>query len=1253
MKWTKKQKEVIDARGCNLLVSAAAGSGKTAVLVERIIQLICDEKHPIDIDRLLVMTFTNAAAAEMRERISQAIDKRLAQEPDREHLQVQAALVHRAQIMTIDSFCLNLIRDHFNLLDIDPAFRIGDEGELLLLRADVMGQMLEEYYEAEDKVFGQFVETYATGKSDSGIEDYILQVYTFSQSNPFPEDWLASCRKELLEMEEGKLSETKWMKYLIKDIKAQAEELAEQLESAMEICQMDGGPQVYLPTLQAEAEMIRRIGAAKNYKELNQRLEDASFGRIGAARGKDIDPEKKAYASACRDRVKKAVGNLKNLYGQQTEKEAAEAILGSRDVVLKLVELAEEFHKRYQEAKKDKNIVDFNDLEHEALRILIKKEGETLSYTSVADELSRRYAEILVDEYQDSNDVQETLIQSLSAERFKRPNVFMVGDVKQSIYKFRLARPELFMGKYDSYKEYEGNTEVYGEETAKGKKIELRQNFRSRASVLESINEVFFQIMTKNLGNIQYTDRVALHAGAVFQETEKNVGTPTELMVVNTGKKVIGPPDQELEEYTSREMEARLIASRIRQMMDPKTGLSVWDKEKNCYRLVQYGDIVILLRSVVGWTDSFLNVLTQEDIPTFAETGTGYFDTIEVETVLAMLAVIDNPMQDIPLATVLKSVIIGMSEEELAWLMAVYKKNPKKGQDRGLYGAMWLVLQSIEKLESEEDNKGQNPWFSIANRMGIPKEILESICQKITAFSQLLDQLRREAAYLPIHELIHRMYLKTGYYDYVSAMPAGEARKANLDMLIEKASAYEKTSYKGLFHFIRYIERLKKYDTDFGEATAAGKSHQMVRIMSIHKSKGLEFPVVFLAGMGKSFNKQDVRGKLIIDADLGIGADYLDVETRVKTATLKKNILKRKTDLDNLGEELRVLYVAMTRAKEKLIMTATDRYLEKKLEKWQQKTWNLTQVPYTILSTAGSYLDWLLMTQPQKSGLFIFREIPVESLVGEAVERKIQEAVSEEELKCMDLSNTYDEEMKELLEKRLSYQYPYKADINLHTKMSVSELKKQGQDIDDKNSLYQPLIPEFLKEQSLMDEEETGISESGASAGGAVRGNAYHRILELLDFATINRKKDVELWIENACQEGYILKEMAAMTRPEKLWRFVQSPLGKRIVQAQKEGRLYREQQFVLGISAKEMGLAESEELVLIQGVIDAWIEEPEGLVLIDYKTDRISQGEEEVLVKRYQVQIDYYRRALEQMIKKKVTEKIIYSLALQKEILV
>ncbi len=1311
MQWTEKQKQVIETRGCNLLVSAAAGSGKTAVLVERIIRLISEGSRPLDIDRLLVMTFTNAAAAEMRERIAQAVEKKLSEQPDNEHLQAQAALVPYAQITTIDSFCLSLIRDHFNLLDIDPAFRIGDEGELKLLRADVMQNMLEEYYAAQDPAFERFVDTYASGKSDSGIEDYIMQVYTFAQSNPFPEQWIGRCRAEMEQTETGNLEETAWMHFLMKDVRQQLKEMTGQYEEAIELCREPDGPEAYLPVLMEELRMLCGLAGAETYDVLCERLRCAAFGRLKAVRGGDVDPIKKELVSECRNRIKKAVNGLKASYGAQTEAEAAADLLATKDVVLKLLELAEEFARRYQEAKKDKNLVDFNDLEHYALEILVEKPGEpaaraadttagaadgkaaggalsALRYTETADRLSSQYAEILVDEYQDSNYVQEALIRALSGERFGRPNVFMVGDVKQSIYKFRLARPELFMEKYETYSEGNGPD----------RKIELHQNFRSRETVLESVNRIFYQIMTKNLGNVDYTEEAALHPGTVFAEGER-CGTPTELLLLDTGKESMGALEDavireeaaaprlqqdEAADYTARELEAKMIARRMRELTDPQTGLQVWDKEKGSYRPAGYGDMVILLRSMTGWSETILQVLTREGIPAYAETGTGYFDTIEVETVLAMLAVIDNPIQDIPLAAVLRSPMAGLSDEEMAWMMAAYKKVTEHRQDRGIYGAFRYLTGRAESriLRDGPENDGAaglpedralcdgpvssgaaEPLEEFAERLG-------TVVPKLSAFAVLLERLRLQASYLPIHELVCQVYEQTGYYDYVSAMPAGQTRRANLDMLVEKASAFEKTSYKGLFQFIRYITQLKKYETDFGEASA-GQYENMVRVMSIHKSKGLEFPIVFLAGTGKPFNKQDVRGKLIIDSDLGIATDYLDLELRVKGPTLKKNVLKRKTDLDNLGEELRVLYVAMTRAKEKLILTGADRSLAKKLEKWENMEWGqegrrpVPAIPYTVLSAAGSYLDWILMTHPERSGWMEVSQIPVETLFREEAARQAEKRAGKEELLRLVKESDgsageafTDDSVYAQLDGCFNYRYPYEGDISLHTKMTVSELKKLGQEADDFTGLIQAAPADYLDDAGKRHKEDTDAPAAGPKADihvsmerAARRGTAYHRVLELLDFAGTGTCPDVEKQIKELAEEHRIGAEAADLVRPYPIWRFASSPLGERVRRAQEGGRLYREQQFVLGIPAREMGLAGLDELVLIQGIIDAYLEEDDGLVLLDYKTDRIAEGQEDVLAKRYKVQLDYYQRALEQMTKKNVKERYIYSLQLMKVI--
>lgn len=1305
VKWTEKQQQVIDSRNRNLLVSAAAGSGKTAVLVERIIRMISEGEHPLNIDQLLVMTFTNAAAAEMRERVGAAVDKLLTVCPDDEHLWLQGALIPQAQITTIDSFCLNLIRNHYSSLEIDPAFRIGDEGELALMRADVMKEMLERHYQEGGEDFAAFVEQFGRGKSDAGIEDVILQAWQFSQSHPWPMEWVAACREELREETLEQIEQSPWMQFILRDVQLQMEELEIQLGEAIDTCREENGPLAYEPMLVNDRRQIRAVREAAGkgtYRGLYEELGNISFGRLAAIRSKEVDQEKKAYVSACRDRAKKAVAKCQENYGVQSPEEMVEAVRGTAGVISTLLDLTEDFDRCYREKKRDRNVLDFNDLEHLALEVLMEPvpgEDETGTEetgaeaaeggepgteaaeggepgteaaeggepgteaadtkepaaapsrrvpfrpvkrrpTAVADELARQFEEILVDEYQDSNNVQETLITSISRERWGKPNVFMVGDVKQSIYRFRLARPELFMDKYERYSVSESLHQ----------KIELHQNFRSRATVLDSVNDVFYKIMTRALGGIRYTEETALHPGAQFAPGERT-STPTELLLVDTGADALKQLDEEAMDYTAKELEARMAAIRIRELMDPENGLMVWDKGAEEYRPVRLGDMVILLRSLSGWSEVFVNVLMNEGIPAYAQTKTGYFNTVEVETVLSLLAVVDNPMQDIPLAAVMRSPMVSMTDEEMAWLMAAYKRAPEKGQDRGVYGAFmhW------------KENGGEG--------VDAPEEAVRSIGEKLACLETLLEGLRRDARYLPVHQLLYRAFEASGYYDYVSAMPAGETRRANLDMLVEKAIAYEATSYKGLFHFIRYIEKLKKYDTDFGEANVAGEQADTVRIMSIHKSKGLEFPVVFLAGMGKRFNKQDAYGAVLLDADLGLAADYLDLKQRLKMPTLKKQALKRRMELESMGEELRVLYVAMTRAKEKLIMTATDRSLGSKLEKWAQVPLADGAIPYTILSAAGSFLDWLLMSACD--GTIQKRQIPLTGLVGMEIRRQASRQVSREELLNLNTDTVYDPEAARQLADALNYRYPYGGDTGLYAMLSVSELKKQGQVGQDEEEIGRGRLLGSGGEARILGDVwtdgvgEVGSERAGAAGGGAVgleragsagaaRGTAYHRALECLDFGKLHSREDVRAALKSLLETGYLEQEAYDALDEMVIFTMLNSPLGQRMAEAQRGGRLHREQQFIIGIPAREMGRGDSRELVLVQGVIDAYMEEEDGLVLIDYKTDRVPGGRagRERLAERYRQQVAYYQRALEQLTGKKVKENIIYSLTLQESVL-
>lgn len=1342
--WTKEQEQVIRHRGNHLLVSAAAGSGKTAVLVERIIQMLLDTENPTEIDRLLVMTFTNAAAAEMRERISAAISKKLEEQPDNGHLRRQSALVSTAQIMTIDSFCMDLIRTHFNLLDLDPSFRIGDEGELLLMQQEVMEGMLEEYYASGSPEYLRFVKTFAAGKSDDGIADYIMKIYHFAQSNPYPFKWMQDCEQEL---DNADPEQSLWMQFLIRDLRYRLDELVDQLKEAREVCQGDEYLLAYEPMLTNDIQQIQKISREEAFSGLCDRLSEISWMRLATIRSKEVDAERKAYVTGIRDRVKKQITSMVDAYAYASTEEMFKDVKNADAPLHMLLELARSFQNRYQEKKKERNLVDFNDLEHEALKFLIRQDEAGLPvmdqghyvYTDTADELSKLYDEILVDEYQDSNLVQEALIQALSGERFGRKNVFMVGDVKQSIYRFRLARPELFLEKYHGYQKYadsengktgiaagtEENAGTTGtietkentkitETTESGIMIELHQNFRSRKEVLNGINDVFYRIMTAQVGNISYTEETALHPGAVYPQYPTNAagasevvhsdtaiaGSP-ELLLVDTGTDALADLDEDAADYTAKEIEAKLIAKRIRAMTDPEKGMLVWDKklgDGGAYRRAEYRDIVILVRSTKGWMENILAVLLSEDIPAYAESRTGYFNTPEVEIILSMLAVLDNPMQDVPLAAVLKSPIGGLTDEELAWVMAGYKNDPEKDQDRGLYAAINRILKKQEKTEPDAGGDPSDEEKSQEKEV-LPDDRLAVIRQKLQCFDQILQQIRKESSYRSIHELIYRIYEVTGFDRYMAVMPAGQTRKANLDMLVEKASAYEATSYKGLYHFIRYIRNLKKYDTDFGEASVLGDGDNTVRIMSIHKSKGLEFPIVFLAGMGKKFNKMDLNSRILIDEEMGAGTDYFDTSLRLQASTLKKNAIRRKMELDNLGEELRILYVAMTRAKEHLIMTGTDRSLEKKLEQYQTGKISMENgyVPYTILTSAASYLDWLLMSLSAEGNSVRMKVIPVQDLIQEELEKQ----VARDQIRSLldsyanDPDTAWDAEYQEMLQTHLTYQYPHQIDVSLHTKMSVSELKHRMQMVDEEETTYiynqtieadetigsvqiRETDPDTETDKSkeidqIIGTDRTGKSGIGmeseqdegkrterkirrpdlpADGGvGAARGTAYHRAMELLPFDQIHSVEDVKKRLEEFVQKKWFTRENMEMIHPGTIWRFLESPLGRRMAAAQAEGRLHKEQQFVMGVPAKEMGNYDTEELVVVQGIIDAYFEEEGELVIVDYKTDKVYS--EKILLEHYQTQLDYYGRALEQMTGMKVKEKMLYSLTMQREICV
>ncbi|ROR23449.1 DNA helicase/exodeoxyribonuclease V subunit A [Mobilisporobacter senegalensis] len=1287
MKWTSDQQKVIELRNRNILVSAAAGSGKTAVLVERIITMITEGDNPIDIDKLLIVTFTNAAAAEMRERIGAAIEKKLSEMPENLHLQKQMTLIHSAQITTIHSFCLNIIRNYFHTIDLDPSFRVADETELKLLKSDVMEELLERYYEEAKEDFLIFTESYASGKSDALMEELILSLYGFSMSYPWPEDWLNEIRGVFNITSVEEMEKSEWMDALLHYIKAMIHDTILNNRRAIQIGNEPGGPYPYVDALESDKELLEKLAGAATYQEYGELLRNISWARLSNKKDASILEAKKSEVKEIRDSIKKIINDITKNFFFQSKEEMLKDIMGTKITMNVLIDLTLEFAKDYANRKRDKNLVDFNDLEHFALNILVSRnasdddqEQKDIIPTSVAIDLSEHYEEILIDEYQDSNLVQETLLNSISRERAGNPNIFMVGDVKQSIYKFRLARPELFMEKYESYSLEDGLKQ----------RIDLHKNFRSRRVVLDSINFIFEQIMGKDLGGIVYDQDAALYVGADYDENAEGISNTSELLLVNMDDNLEGTDefeeDDSIEEMTQKELEARAIGKRIKELIHPETGLMILDKEnsreKPVYKRATGKDIVILLRTMSGWSDIFVDVLMSEGISAYSDTQSGYFKTLEIQTVLNMLKIIDNPKQDIPLAAVLHSAIVGLTSEELAKIHASFK-------DMDIYDAVteyskYHIIQDPKKIDENADDN------NLSNEINNESLIDGLLAEKLKNFLADLEKFRRMVAYTPIHEMIEQVLEETGYYNYIAAMPGGERRTGNIDILIQRAINFEATSYSGLFHFIRYIEKLHKYEIDYGEASVSGGDDLSVKIMSIHKSKGLEFPIVFVAGLSKNFNNQDTRSKIVIHPDLGLGPDYIDFSLRIKSPTLIKKVMQKKLVLENLAEELRVLYVALTRAKEKLILTGTVKNLKDKLGKWSDiRDREEVLLTFQKITSATTYLDWIgssLIRHKSFDSTLIEYELPraehnplyekeipwevrilnVNELSMVEVAKQIEKEILKDELLQWDAEMIFNQEIRDEIEDRLSFKYPYLNSIKIPAKMTVSELKKLGQmeaeemeqleqisqevfhqadrDINhqnENNSIYgkDDIIPKFIRKEKPMKASD--------------RGTLYHKILECIDLGRVKTREDIKNELERMVKRNIIKEENISQISQIRLEHFLNSNVAMRMREALMKDKVKKEQQFVLGIPANEVNKEiSSNELILIQGIIDVYFEEEDGIVLLDYKTDYIPEGENEgFLINKYKVQLDYYQKAIEQLVKKPVKEKIIYSFGLEKEI--
>ena len=1325
--WTEEQKAVIAHREGNLLVSAAAGSGKTAVLVEHVLSLILEENASLS--SLVLMTFTEAAAEEMKERIKKRLEEHLQKGYDKRILR-EIALLPTANISTIHAFCKRLIEENYAGLSIDAHFRIGDTGEMSLLQSDILEELLEEEYERKEEPFLAFVDQFSMGKKDKGIEELILKLYNLASAMPFPKAYLQG----LLE-EDSHSRREKWEKDLYIDMKSRLENLSLLYEEALDLCREPNGPIEYEERILEEREQCLALVHTDTLEELVRGLENLSFGRL-----KSTKAEGKELVKSLRERGKKTLKAWQENYRLLPEELEEEVEEKGQKRILELVRLCLLFLERYQKEKEERAVLDFSDLEHFALKLLYKdgedksieeeaeieaeeeigtdaeieeeakievdveteykievgKDGakeigrgkeRSVRYSALADELAKSYREILVDEYQDSNLVQEYIVRALSQERFGKPNVFQVGDVKQSIYRFRMARPELFLEKY--------HDESYP-------KIFLRKNFRSDEGVLSAVNALFFKIMKKDFGGIEYDLENSLFLGKIRTEearqeessgenqgeedkaqsgeehkeksegeapiTDKQRRDQTELLLLELEKTASIDEDGDGNSSSNSatdsasnsssgkslsklELECKMIAAKVRELLE---------------KGYAYKDMVLLLRSPHGVSREMVDIFGKEGIPAYAELKTGYYSAVEVETVLSFLAIIDNPRQDIPMAAVLRSPLFSFSDEELGEIVLAKGGLYEKPYDKSKENAVNLSLQAEKALSTALEEKWQN-------------------------FQEKLERYRRLSRSFRLHSLLSLIYEETDYYNYVRALPLGEKRQANLDQLLEDAKQFEKGSYSGLFHFIRYIEKVKKQEQDQGEATVFSEKDDLLRIMSIHHSKGLQFKVVFLSQLHKTFNKMDSKAKMLMDAELGLAADYLDLETRIKYPSLHKIAIKEKGERESLGEELRVLYVAMTRAEEKLILTGVCKNEEDLIKKFPVQE----RLSLEDIRGATSYLAWILMAysrsffESTKTGEIALRFISKEDLE-ENEGKAMGEAISLEK-KLYEFLGTGREktEAEKLMEEHFSYVYPYEKSTHRSPKYSVSLLKmkameEHGESISETGQEGKAVAPEWDEANANANAEEKQqakekydsplikkMKAEGKNIGAAI-GDSYHHALAFYDYS-----KDISQLSDFLSPEEY------GLLNQEKLKKFLDSPLGQLFAKAYKENTLYREQHFMQEVEYEKLfpedgaeeGVEEavlsnaasvesdagsvesngdrtvdrSTEKVILQGIIDAFIMEEEGIILVDYKTDRVKDGEE--LRNRYQKQIDLYSEALEQILGKKVRRRVLYSFSLGEEV--
>ena len=1183
VKWTKEQKQAIEEKGENILVAAAAGSGKTAVLVERIIQKVIHEE--VSIDKILVVTFTNAAASEMRQRILEAIYQKIEEDPTNVKLQRQITLLNQASICTIHAFCLDMIRNYFYEINTSANFRVGDTTEIELLKQEVLEEVFEQKYEQEEQEFIELVKLYTKYRDDIALKELVLQIYNFIQSMPFPEDWLKEKIEALHIKEEQDFTKTCWGKVIMQEVQENIQ------ESILVLQHVKKTMQLYLPEMEKfyiticrdveNLEKLKQLCTQGTWDEITQAFNNLSLDRWPT--DKKCENAYKTEAKEIRDTVSKKVKEYTSQYFSQTNQEIARDSNHMYRIIKNLGNLVIEFTNQFAKAKKERNIVDFNDIEHFALHICVQKKEGNILPTAVAQKLQEKYEEILIDEYQDSNEVQENILKSIS----RGNNIFMVGDVKQSIYQFRQAKPQLFLQKYATYTKQK--------QEGKGLKIQLFKNFRSRKEVLQITNVIFENIMQKEIGGIEYNQEEYLNLGASYPEKqEKEQLLQPELHIIDLAKQ---DGDEEIEEVIDNNtIEAQFVASKIQELL--QSHYAIYDAKKKTYRNIEPKDIVILLRSTTALAPLYEKELEKQAIPVFSDTSGEYLDTPEIQTIISLLKILDNPMQDIPLVTVLKSAIANFTDNELVEIRLVDKKE-------SFYITLLKARNSVRK----------------------------DLANKIESFLQNLAMWKEQIEYKTLDELIWQIYVDTNYYNYVGLLPNGALKQANLKLLFEKAKQYEQASFKGLFQFINFIDKLKSSSGDMQSAKILGENENVVRIMSIHKSKGLEFPVVFLCATHKKFNMQDMNQKILLHETLGITPNFIGTTLPIEYPIIPKQAVKLQLKTETIAEEMRVLYVALTRAKEKLYITGIVKDLQKSWKEKQQIMQMQTneKIPVNIIKKYPSYLDWIQLVYCKNKECIRLQEHKKQEIEQNTKKEEQKENIQEK-------LNQYvgNQQVQNTLKQELNYVYPYEKATTLPMQLAVTDIEKIGKQ-NISHTQVELAVPQFMRETAKLTH--------------AQKGSLIHLCIQKLEEHKQYNLLKIEEFLQNLVEKQIILDNEVKQINPKILLQYTQSPLWQKLQTAQE---IHKEEGFYMSKKASQIypDMQESKDEIILQGIIDLYYRNAEGkIILVDYKTDYVEQGKEQELIEKYKSQLWIYQEALERALEEKVEKIIIYSVYLQKEI--